>query len=156
MSQRVYHATFSNVSISAVQDLFSEQATATMAFEVHESVIGQVTATAVGNLRISLHRLPATFTVGSGGSGATNQPSNFGDAAATLSARVNDTTQATTSGTNTVLRADVFNVINGWQYLPAPEDRYQIKISQGFVVSLDTAPGSAETMNGTLSLAEIM
>jgi len=156
MSQRVYSSIFANVAISAVQDLFSVQATATMAFEVHEIVLGQITATSVGNLRVSLHRLPATVTVGSGGSNAAPAPHNFTDAAATVSARVNDTTQATTSGTNTVLNADVWNVINGWQYLPAPEDRYQIKISQGFICSLDTAPGSAETSNGKLTIAEIM
>lgn len=156
MAQRVYADPFTNVAVSAVQDLWDVQSGATVGLEIHEWVLGQITATSVGNLRISNHRLPATVTSGSGGSAGTIAKKNFNDAAALHTFRINDTVQATTSGTNVVMRGDIYNVINGYQYLPAPEDREQITISQAFIVSLDQAPGSAETMSGTLTAAELM
>jgi hypothetical protein len=156
MAQRVYTDQFNNVSIAAVQDMFDIQPGATIGVEIHEWVVGQVTATSVGNLRISNHRLPATVTTGSGGTAATPQKKNFNDAAAIHTCRVNDTTQATTSGTNSNLRGDIYNVINGYQYMPPPEDREQITISQAFIVSLDQAPGAGEVSSGTATVAELM
>lgn len=151
---RIYTISFSNVSVAAVQDLISAQSTAGMAFSVHSLVLGQTTATTVGNLRVTLKRFSGAYTIGSVGSAATPAAQNFGDAAATVTGRVNDTTQ-TTAGTSKVLVADVYNPINGYQFLPPPEDRPIIAISQAFVVSLDTAPSGGETTNGTLTIEEL-
>lgn len=153
---RVYTVSFTNVSVSAVQDLFGIYCGSSAAVELHEFVIGQITATTVGNLRLTLKRLPATVTAGSSGNAGTVNKSRSGDAAATATARINDTTQATTSGTAVSLRGDVYNPINGYQYLPAPEDRPAANPSEALIVSLDTAPGSAETMNGTVVFAELV
>lgn len=153
---RVYTMTYSNVSVSAVQDLMGLYAGTSGAFEWHEFVVGQVTATVVGNLRLSLKRLPATVTSGSGGSAGVLNKSRSGDAAATITGRTNDTTQATTTGTAVLIREDVYNPINGYQYLPAPEDRPACNPSEAMVVSLDTAPGAAETMNGSAVVAELI
>jgi hypothetical protein len=49
-------------------------------------------------LRISIIRLPATVTVGSGGSAVTPAPMDSADVAAGCTTRCNDTTIATTSG----------------------------------------------------------
>lgn len=153
---RVYTMCVSNVSVSAVQDLMALYAGSSGALEVHEFVIGQITATTVGNLRIRLVRLPATVTAGSVGSAGVINKSRSGDAAATVTGRINDTTQATTSGTAVVLRGDVYNPINGYQFLPAPEDRPACNPSEAVVVSLDTAPGSAETMNASITFGELI
>lgn len=153
---RVYTMAFSNVSVSVVQDLMALYAGSGGALEIHEFVIGQITATVVGNLRLRLVRLPATVTAGSGGSAGTINKSRSGDAAATVTGRVNDTTQATTSSTAVTLRADIYNPINGYQFLPAPEDRPACNPSEAITVSLDTAPGSAETMNGACTFAELI
>lgn len=51
------------------------------------------------NLRITIQRFPATVTVGSGGSAVTPVTMSSPDAAAGFTARCNDTTVATTSGT---------------------------------------------------------
>lgn len=152
---REYSVQFANVSVSAVQDLIAVYAGASMAFEVHSIQIGQITATAIGNLRISLKRLPATVTAGSGGTTPTPQKLNFGDAAATVTSHVNDTTQATTSGTSSTIIADIFNVVNGYQWIFPPDDRPNFQPSQAAVLSLDTAPGNAETMSGTMIIAEL-
>ena len=153
---RVYTMSFKNISVSAAQDLLALYAGYSGAFEVHSFVVGQVTATTVGNLRISMNRLPATVTAGSVGAAGVISPARTGDHAATVTGRVNDTTQAVTSGTAIALLEDVYNPINGYQYLPPPEDRDACNPSEAIVVSLDTAPGGAEAMNGTVKFAELI
>ena len=152
---RIYTTQFAGVAVTAVQDLFALTATANMAIKIHEVVIGQITATVIGNLRISLKRLPSTVTAGSGGSTPTIIAINPSDASATTTVRANDTTQATTSGTAQILRSDIYNVLNGFIFLPPIEDRPIIKPSQAFIVSLDTAPGSSETMSGSIVWEEL-
>jgi hypothetical protein len=153
---RVYTVSSQNVSVSAAQDIIALYSTSGGAFEVHEFVIGQITATTVGNLRLRVRRLPATVTAGSGGTTPTPSKSRSGDAAATITAHANDTTQATTNGTALDIRSDAYNPINGYQYLPAPEDRAAAGLSEAIVFSLDTAPGSAETSSATAVFAELV
>lgn len=153
---RVYTVSFDNVAVTAVQDLFGLYVgTAPGSILLHEVRLGQISATTVGNLRVSIRRLPATVSSGSGGSAGTVQPRIFGDAAATMTARINDTTPATTGGTVQTMIADVFNVVNGWLYLPAPDDRILAQRTQAIIVSLLTAPLSSETMSGTAVVEEI-
>lgn len=152
---RPYSVQFANVSVSAVQDLIALYCGASMACELHGIDIGQITGTTVQNLRISIKRLATTVTAGSGGSAPTPQKIMRGDAAATATARVNDTTQATTSGAAAVLHSDVFNTVNGFQFFWPPNDMPTIGLSEAAIVSLDTAPGSALTMSGTLYFAEL-
>lgn len=151
---RAYSVEFAGVSVSAVQDLLAVYCGSSMAIECQGFVIGQITGTTIQNLKISLKRLPATVTAGSGGTTPTPQKLERGDAAATATAHANDTTQATTSGTAAVLHADVFNTINGYQFFFPPALVPDFGLSEACVLSLDTAPGSALTMNGTLYFAE--
>jgi hypothetical protein len=153
---RVYTMTWGNTSVSAVQDLLALYMGSGGAAEVHEFVLGQVTGTTVANLRFSFKRLPSTVTSGSAGSAGTINKARSGDAAATVTGRINDTTQATTSGTAVNLREDVWNVVNGYQYLPAPEDREAANPSEALVVSLDQAPGSGITTNAGIKFAELV
>lgn len=151
---RIYSVDFSNVSVAAVQDLISIQATAGMAFSLHSLVLGQTTATTVGNLRVTVKRFSGAYSIGSGGSSSTPVKMNFGDPAATVTGRVNDTTP-TSGGTAATLVADVYNPINGYQFLPPPEDRPVFAISQALIFSLDTAPSGGETTNGTAVIEEL-
>jgi hypothetical protein len=145
---RAYTAQANNVSVSAVIDLLSLQTTGAMVMEIDELDLGQVTATSVGNLRCQFKRFSGGYTIGSGGTPGpiTPRPHVFGDSAATVTAHGGDTTP-TSGGTPVTLGADAINVINGYQKLPAPEDRWSFTISQAFVWTLDSAPGSAETMS---------
>lgn len=142
---RAYTMRTSAVSVTAVQDLVSIQTTSGMVCELDELNCGQVTATTIGNLNCSFKRFSGGYAIGSGGTSVTPRPHLFGDAAATCTGRANDTVQ-TSGGTSVVLDSDVFNVINGYIKLPAPEDRWAIAMSQAFVWSLDSAPGSSESM----------
>jgi hypothetical protein len=155
MARGVYTISFKQVSVAAVQDLLAAYAGSSKVLEIHSVIIGQITGTTVQNLPITMNHLPATVTTGSGGTAPTPQKTNPGDAAATFTARANDTTQATTSGTSSRVVADVFNTINGYFYQPPREDRPRISSNEAFVVSLDAAPGSALTMSGTMVVEEL-
>jgi hypothetical protein len=152
---RVYTISAASVAVSAVQDLLTVFAGSNKAFALHSVTIGQTTATAVGNLAISIKRLAGTLTNGSGGSTPTPVPVDPGGAAATVTAHANDTTRTTTSGTSTVVVADVLNVINGYFYLPPAEDRIVFGLGNACVVSLDTAPASTEAMSVTVTIEEL-
>jgi len=152
---RTYTAQSNNVSVSAVQDLMSIQTTSGMVAEIDELVLGQVTATTIGNLRTSFKRFSGAYSIGSAGTSVTPRPHVFGDSAATCTARGNDTTQ-TSGGTAVTLDSDALNVVNGYNKLPAPEDRWSFTISQAFVWSLDSAPSGAETMSVRVTFREIV
>lgn len=153
---RSYSVAFQNVPVSAVQDLIALYCGASMACELHGVQIGQITGTNVQNLRVSIKRLPATVTAGTGGSSATPRSMLSGDAAATATARANDaTTQASTSGTPQTLHADVMNTVNGFSFFWPPNDIPTFKPGEACVLSLDTAPSSALTMSGTLYFGEL-
>ena len=154
MTGRVYSVEFQNISVSAVQDLLIVQSTSGMAFKLLEIVLGQVTLTTVEELRVSLKRFSGAYTAGTGGTTTTPVKHNFGDAAATVTCLSNATTQ-TSGGTSTILRADVFNEVNGYQYLAIPDREIIIAPSQALVFSLDTAPGTARFMSCTLTFEEI-
>ena len=155
MTQRVYAVPFKNVSIAAAQDVIGIYAGTTKALEIHEIRLGQTTITTAAQLRLTLRRLPATVTSGSAGAAATPVPQNKNDTAATFTARVNDTTQATTSGTALDYTPDVWNLINGYDMLYAPEDRPVINPNEAFIVSLDQAPGQSMNSSGVAIVAEL-
>jgi len=153
---RAYSVEFNNVAVSVVQDLIALYCGSSMACGLLGFVIGQITGTTVANLRIRVRRLPTTVTSGSGGGAATPRKAMQGDAAATATARINDTTQATTSGTAETLHSDVFNTVNGYQFFWPPNMVPTIGISQAAVLSLDQAPGAPMTMSGTLYFEELI
>lgn len=150
---RVYTAGFNGVSVSAVQDIFSLSSGA-KAIEIHYVKLGQITQTSIGGLRLRLRRLPATFTQGSGGSVVTPAPLITSDVAATVVAHVNDTTQATSTGT-IVDMPDAWDLPFGYLWMPPEVDRPLIGPSGGFILSLDTVPGTALVANGHIAFAEL-
>ncbi len=155
MGKRSYSIEFHNISVNVVQDLLAIYCGASMGVELHGMVIGQITGVSVQNLQISVKRLPATVTSGSGGASVTPAPLSNGDASATATARRNDTTQATTSGTAKTLHSDTFNTVNGYQFFFPPNDIPDAGLSQALVLSLDSAPASGPFfMSGTLYFAE--
>lgn len=152
---RFYSIQFNNVSVSAVQDLFSVLSTANMAFKLCEFQLSADASTTVAELRLSIKRLPATVTVGSGGSAVTPQPMDAKEGAATVTARANDTTRATTSGTALTLFSASVNVLNGWQFLPPPEYRPSFAPSQAMVIGMEVAP-STVVFDGYAVIEEIL
>lgn len=155
-SGRLYSVGFTAVSISAVQDLIAIYAGTSKIVAIQSIEFSQVTQTTIGSLRWRLRYLPATVTAGSGGSVGVISPLNPGDAAATCTARTNDTTQASTSGTAINLWSDQWNLINGALWVPPNVNRPPVSaLSGALVVSLDLAPGTVINASGTVTLEEL-
>lgn len=154
-SGRIYTVSFSNVTLSAVQDLIMVKAGASNPIALVSAELGQVTGTSVANQRIRLQMIPATVTTGSGGGAGTVSKWIASDAAASATARINDTTQATSSGTIIDLWDDTWNIVNGWLWVPPIPSRPPVAaVSAAFRISLDTAPSSIVT-NCTLTFEEL-
>lgn len=155
MGQRVYSTFFENVTITAVQDVFNLKAGAANGCELHQIDLSAGGVTAPAEIRLRLKRLPATVTNGSGGSVPTIGITDSGDTkAATAAVRANDTTQATTSGTAVILRAEQWNVLLPYQYLPAPEDREVIQASEALILDIPGTPAST-VVSGTIKWREL-
>jgi len=106
------------------------------------SQISEVGDTAEEGLRISIMRLPATVTSGSGGSAVTPIPMDSADSVAGAACECNNTTVATTSGSAVTL-AEI-----GWNermspyeiWFPDPAFSPKAKQGEGLVVRMQTTP----------------
>lgn len=152
---RLYSLVFKDVAITAAQDLINLTATAGMAFKIHSIELGQRTLATWEAKNVRLTRNPATVTAGTGGAAGTLKPLNPSDVAATVTARTNDTTGQTTSGTATDIFAREWEFLNGFFWLPAPEQRPIIRPSEGVVLRLDTAPSASMTASGYMLIEEL-
>lgn len=158
---RLYVVEFHAVSIAAQQDLFYLKPAADKIIWVEDIVLNNVGGTADAGdaqeemLSIEIIRLPSTVTVGSGGSSVTPTPVAMNDAAAGFTARTNDTTKATTSGTALNVRSDGWNVRVPYLYPPAPEDVPLAANPTALVVRLNTTPADALTCSGTVLVREL-
>jgi hypothetical protein len=143
MGQRIYATYFDNVTIAAVQDIFSAKAGAANGIEIHQLDLTAGGVTSPAEIRIRLKRLPATVTQGSGGSTPVVSPMDSGDTKSSAAAlHANDTSQATTSGTAIILGAWQWQVLNPFTYLPAPEDRPVCQAAEAIVFDIPGAPSS--------------
>lgn len=152
---RLYTVQFTNVAITAAQDLINITATANMALAVHSIELGQKTLTAWEAKEVTFKRFPATVTAGSGGTAPTPQKINNGDPAATFTARVNDTTNMTTNATAVTIWARTWEFLNGFFWMPAPEERPILAPSQGMALALGTAPSASMTCSGYMLVEEL-
>jgi hypothetical protein len=145
MGMRIYTTFFDNVTISAIQDVFSLKASASAGIELHYIELnaggGIVTP---AEIRMLLKRFPVTVTQGTGGTVPTIGFVDSGDTkAAGAVAHANDTTtQMSTSGTAITLAAWQWNVLLPFQYLTPPEDREVCSVSEGFALNMPAAPAS--------------
>lgn len=161
---RAYTPMFSNVAVSAKQDFFYIKPAADKVCVIEAAYLSNVgIATDAGDAQeelwdIRLIRLPATVTVGSGGTAL--EASKIGrmainDTEASFTGRTNDTTVATTSGTATTLHADGVNIRVPYVWMPPPEHRIVVANAQAVVLRLESTPTDAVTMNGTMIVREI-
>ena len=152
---RCYTVQFEDVTVSAVQDLFSLDAASDKPIELVALEFAQNTETgdaAEEQLRIKVTR--GNTTVGSGGTAPTPQPTSPNDTAAGFTARVNDTTQAS-AGTAVDLISTAFNVRVGYSWGPVP---FGMGIwtsgTSLLVVKLLAAPADALDLSGTATIIE--
>ncbi|MFO1157263.1 MAG: hypothetical protein U1E60_00335 [Reyranellaceae bacterium] len=150
----IFKVPMSAVSISTAQDLWHIKAGATYPVVIHEIVLSQKTLVAVEGKDLKLMRHTVAVTQGSGGSTPTSQNVAPGGGSSGCTIHMNDTTQAS-SGTLTTLHADVWQLLNGFFWMPAPEDRIFIAPSTGFIVSLAAAPSAPMIASGTVTYEEL-
>lgn len=93
-------------------------------------------------LRISILRMTATVTSGSGGSAVTPAPMDSADAAAGAAAECNNTTVATTSGSTVTVAEIAWNIRNSPYEMWFPDERFAPKAKQGeaLLVRMQTTP----------------
>lgn len=158
---RIYAVEFHNVSVAAQQDFFYVKPAADKICVIEEVKLANVGIAAdAGDANeelwdIEFIRVPATVTVGSGGSAFTPNPLATNDAAAGFTARINDTTKATTSGSLLVLDPDGLNIRIPYLWAPAPEHRILVANAQAVVCRLNSTPTDAVTMNGRMLVREL-
>jgi hypothetical protein len=156
MGQRIYTTYFDNVSISAIQDVFSIKAGAANGVELHQIDLSAGGVNAAAEIRLTLRRISVSMNQGSGGSVPTITVSDSGDTkTATAVVHANDTAASTSSGTIYTLAAWQWQVLNQWTYLPAPEDREVIQAGEGLALYMPAAPGANTAVSGTIKWREL-
>lgn len=144
----VFTGVFSNVTVSAAQDLFELLAPTNRSIVLHEVTITQHSDIDSEGLRFTVKRVTGAPTSGSGGTTVTAASVVPGITfSGTLEA--NNTTRLS-GGTSVTLREEGQNVLNGYVYAPVPEDREEIEGGTRFVVGLENAPADALSMEGTI------
>jgi hypothetical protein len=160
---RIYPVPFNGTVTNAGgnSDIFSFQPAANKPISLRGFTLGQVSEVGDSqeeNLRFTVTRLPATFTVGSGGNAVTAvAPAGSSlDTVWGFTARTNDTTVATTSGT-----AQVLDEI-GWNERNTPYEKWYPDIAfspgafngQGLVIRMETTPADDFTFSGVAWIEE--
>lgn len=148
----MYSTSFTDVAVTAAQDLFELTAPADAIIVLHSCYISQNTDygdAASEGLTINVTRYS---TSGSGGSTPTPRPMEVGMPASGATSEANNTSQG---GTPVVVHSEAFNVQAGWQYRPTPEERIVCSAGDIIAIELPSAPADSLTMSGTLYFDEI-
>ena len=98
---RMYSVSFNEVAVTAASDLFELLVPAENVMILHELHISQSSDAGDSEseqIYVSIRRVTGSPTSGSGGSSATPAPLDLGDAAAGITAEVNNTTQLSEIG----------------------------------------------------------
>ena len=148
---RVFTATFKDVEVAALQDLFSLVVGANAPVTILSCTISQSSdykdAEEEG-LLISIVR--GNGTVGSGGSAPTARLNDTKAGAVVATVRANDTVEASV-GTEEDMFLENWNIRTPWQYRPIPEEYFRVDTADDIVaVRLLDVPSDALTTSGTL------
>ena len=151
---RIYKVTFSQVSVSGVQDLIQVKGNGKV-LKIRRVYWG-VTNTTLPTSQMSATRcrfLGASVTDGSGGSTPTPAPIK-GDAAATFLALANNTTKASSS-TAVVHLEHGDHLYNGFERAWADAEQPVVGTADSFVLELLSAPLATVTMSGGIEVEEL-
>ena len=146
---RVSTASFTEVAVTAQQDLFQVECLTTP-IAVLGVVLGQtsdVGDAVAENLSILFRRFTDVVT-----NDIAEAQLDLGDAALTADLAINETVELITG--TAVIHADVWNIALPYIWLPPPEMRIVIAIGDGLAINLNTTPADSLTMSGTLYLGQ--
>jgi len=145
MSGRIYSVSFTDVAVTAAQDLFQIEAV-TVPVTLLGCYISQnsdVADAAAENLTIRIRKVTDALT-----NVSAEVKLDPRSAAALADLNVNDTTPLTT-GAETV-HVECWNIALPWIWLPPPKLEIKISPSDAATVNLVSAPADSLTMSGTL------
>ena len=159
MNGRLYVIPFEAQAVSAAIDFFEIVAPSDAVMKLREVRITQSSEAgdaASEQLRFQIKKATGSYTSGSGGSAGSVNKMQTGDAAAGITAEVNNTTQAVAgTGTLTTLQPECENVHNGWLHKPPPDERIPFSPSEACIISLPAAPADEVTFSGYAIVEEI-
>ena len=151
---RIYKVTFENVTTSAAQDLVAAYGASGKMCKLRRVWAECYTATPTSqNLGYRVRFLPATVTPGTGGGAATPQKTDQGDASATFTARINDTSKATTTGTASIFEEGAAHILAG--YDKSFEAPLTFGASTAVVFELLSTPSGSVALSGGVEVEEI-
>lgn len=160
---RIYDVPFTGTVTAAGGDvdLFSLQPADDRPIRLLGFTLGQISEVgdaAEEGVRITVRRLTATVTIGSGGAVVTAAPpgADSGESAWSFTARANDTTVATTNGTNQILREVGWNIRSSPYDFLYPDARYAPKARQAeaLIIRLETTLADDITFMGSVTVEE--
>jgi hypothetical protein len=145
----MYTAQFSEVAVTAQQDLFQIEANVVPAI-IHAIFLSQTTDVgdaAAENLSILIRRVTDAVT-----NDIAEAKLDTGDGAANADLAVNETTELVT-GAETI-HSEAWNIALPFVWMPPPEMRIVVQVGNALVVNLNTTPADSITMSGTLYFEE--
>lgn len=151
---RIYTAQFTDVAITAIQDLFEIVAPADSVVIIHDVHFGQ--RSDVGDAAeeiLSIQFTSGQTTSGSAGSSVTPVPRLLGDAAFGGTCEINNTTQAQ-DGTIVTHYSWQWNIRGPFDKIWTPETRPVLSPSRRACFELPVAPADAITVSGTVTFEE--
>jgi hypothetical protein len=158
---RRYICTFEQVSVSVAQDLVQISGAAGVQGKIIRAWVGCTDTTLPGSQMIAVRCrvLPTAVTNGTGGTAGTVSRTDPTDAAATVTALINNTTKATTSGTAVVEDEQGVHLYNGYQSPldwqdPRSSAAPIIRSTSAFVLELLGAPAAALHLSGGVEIEE--
>lgn len=156
---RIYTAQFTDVAVTAQQDLFELLAPTdgiVLVHDIHISQVSEVKDAEEEGLTLKMVRGVGTVTSGSGGTTPTAQPIQDGDTAFGGTVEANNTTKMVVgTGTLEQLAAWAWNVRMPFEKIFTPETRPVISPGNRLTLELATTPADSITMSGTITFEEV-
>jgi len=146
---RVYTVRMAPTAVTAAKTLIRVSANGTSALVLLRAWITQETKVTSEQLRALIQRASTTGT----GTAVTPQPHEVGDSAFSGSAAVNLTAEPTLTGSP--FNNENFNILNGFIYVPMPEERVIVPPSGIIVLRSDIAPLASMTMTAGMTFGAI-
>lgn len=146
---RMYTVSFTEIAVSAQQDLFQLEAN-TVPVTIHGVTLSQTSDegdSAAENLSIMIARITDTVT-----DDLPSVQADSGDATQLADIAINETSELTTG--LEVYHSEAWNIALPFIWMPPPEMRLIVKVTDAMVVNLNNTPNDSLTMSGTMYFSE--
>lgn len=146
---RRFSLSFSEVAVTAQQDLFQVEALVVPAklISVTLSQSSDVGDAEAENLSIVIQRVTDAVT-----DDLATVNIDSGDATQNADVAINETTELVTGAS--IIHTEGWNIAYPFIYLPTPKNRPTIEVGNALVVNLNTTPADSITVSGTLVFEE--